>query len=178
MFAEIDRAGYHRYLALFFVTLSLLFTIGCSEQTNNGSAVQYRVPHQQTTQEKSLPPENTLFLTDFFDRENSLHKSSFNCDDKIYAVIQFKNHPSKLHQIEIEWKDPTGETREHNRFPYFVSHEIDYAWAALQLHRSVGAGMLQWINPAAGMEEFIGEWTATIKIENLLEDKIVFEVLC
>jgi len=37
---------------------------------------------------------------------------------------------------------------------------------------------LQWINPAAGMEEFIGDWTVSVKVKDKFDQKITFEVLC
>jgi len=122
--------------------------------------------------------EHNIFLTNYFDESKSIRQTSFGCEDKIYAVIQFTNHSPKLHQIEIEWTDPHGEVRELNNFPYFISGEIAHAWASLSLYRSVGAGMLQWINPAAGMEEFIGNWTLSVKVGDIIHENITFEVLC
>ena len=102
----------------------------------------------------------------------------FSCDDQIYLTIKFANHQPKLHQINISWKDPHGEERENNSFPFFVTQNESLAWASLKLHRSVGAGMLQLINPAAGMEEFIGEWTVEVKVGSIIDEKQKFEILC
>ena len=105
-------------------------------------------------------------------------EGSFNCDDQIYLAIKFANHDPKLHQINISWKDPNDEERENNSFPFFVTKNESLAWASLKLHRSVGAGMLQWVNPAAGMEEFIGTWTVDVSVGDIVKESLNFEVLC
>jgi len=105
-------------------------------------------------------------------------QTSFSCDDQIYLTIKFANHQPKLHQINISWKDPNDQERESNSFPFFVTQKESVAWASLKLHRSAGAGMLQWINPAAGMEEFIGQWTVDVKVGSILNETHEFEILC
>jgi len=96
----------------------------------------------------------------------------------VFAVIEFENYPTKLHQIEVEWKDPFGKVREQNDFKYFITGVQAFAWASLKLHRGTGAGLLQWINPAAGMEEFIGEWTVDVKVGDIIQETVTFDVLC
>jgi len=165
---------------------TLAFLSACSEQS------QSETPHTQSAKTKVSIDTNRdqteaasnqeasyeVYLTNFFDNENSIKQESFSCEDKIFAVIEFKHFPEKLQQIEVKWEDPHGELREHNQFPYFTTGETAYAWSSLQLHRSVGAGMLQWINPAAGMEEFIGNWTVSVMVKDKFDEKITFEVLC
>jgi hypothetical protein len=134
--------------------------------------------NQSPNSEPAKEPITNIYFTRLFDNANSIPQESFHCEDKIFAVIEFNHFPAKLQQIEVIWKDPNDEVREHNRFPYFTQENQSFAWASLQLHRSVGAGMLQWINPAAGLEEFIGTWTVTIKIQDVLEEEKKIEVLC
>ena len=105
-------------------------------------------------------------------------QTTFSCDDQIYLTIKFANHQPKLHQININWKDPNDQERENNSFPFFVTQKESLAWASLKLHRSAGAGMLQWINPAAGMEEFIGQWTVDVKVGSIINQTLQFEILC
>ena len=152
-------------------------------QTVESKPVQKQI--LKLTKEKSTTTEeNTENLTPIADAfltlnpNSRLKETSFNCDDQIYLSIKFANQEAKLNQIEVSWKDPNDQEREKNNFPFFVSEKETFAWASLKLHRSVGAGMLQWVNPAAGMEEFIGEWTVDVKVGSILKDKINFEVLC
>jgi len=114
----------------------------------------------------------------YFNSKNTLQKSNFSCEDKVFTVIEFNHYPAKLHQVIVEWKDPLGEVRERNDFKYFITGEQAFAWASLKLHRGAGAGLLQWINPAAGMEEFIGEWTVSVTVGDIIKETLNFEVLC
>ena len=131
-----------------------------------------------TTEKKpeDLTPVADVFLT--LNPNTRIPTTSFNCDDQIFLSIKFANQKSKLYQIEINWKDPNDQEREKNFFHYFVSKKESFAWASLKLHRSTGAGMLQWINPAAGMEEFIGNWSVDVKVGSLINKTLKFEVLC
>jgi len=159
-----------------------LFNVSaCSDSAeNNKSLVQKtkEVSHSSSEENEAKESEHHIFLSTFFEGSKSIKQTSFGCEDKIYTIIEFKDHPPKLHQIQIEWKDPHGEVRERNDFPYFVSGNVAHAWSSLSLHRSVGAGMLQWINPAAGMEEFIGDWTVSVKVSDIINETVTFEVLC
>ena len=121
-------------------------------------------------------PEADIFLSTA--PAAQAHQGSFNCEDTIFMVIKFKHHQPKLHQIQIDWLDPNDQAREKNDFPFFVTEQESIAWASLKLHRSVGAGLLQWVNPAAGMEEFIGVWTVNVKVSNIVKQTLNFEVLC
>ena len=105
-------------------------------------------------------------------------QTQFSCEDSIYLAIKFANQEPKLQQIKVVWTDPNNTEREFNDFPFFVSDKESLAWASLKLHRSVGAGLLQWVNPAAGMEEFIGTWTVKVNVGDLLNKELNFEVLC
>ena len=106
--------------------------------------------------------------------------TNFDCSDKIYAVTELSNFKGEdKHGIEFRWIDPHGETRERTRYDFFMRSEpTTKLWAWLELSRAKGAGMIQWLNPAAGLEEFIGEW----KLELLLDGKTInndhFEVNC
>ena len=179
--------------AVFLIILLSLFVSACSESTSqlpensqqnatvkiqSASTINYDKTHSENHSIEKKPAEYRIFLTPSFQGINSQKSQSFNCEDKVFAVIEFNHYPAKLHQLRFSWKDPGGEERELNEFPFFVTGDQTFAWAALKLHRSVGAGMLQWINPAAGMEEFIGTWTIDVSAEGLFEKKVEFEVLC
>lgn len=178
------------------IVAALLFLTACQESNEaslkqtekviNSTAV-VKDPQKNETTEKEKPKVNqtddtTLEpLAEIFFSKTTLNPSSqksFNCDDQVFTVIKFANHKPKLHQINISWKDPNGTERENNSFPFFVTEKETLAWASLKLHRSVGAGMLQWVNPAAGMEEFIGTWSIDVEVGSLLKRTANFEVLC
>jgi len=51
-------------------------------------------------------PSYKTFFTTYFEGSQSNKQTSFNCDDQVFAVIEFNNYPAKLHQVEVEWRDP------------------------------------------------------------------------
>lgn len=141
-----------------------------SSETNNN-------PDQEVKDTNSTPSIK-LLLSDQFEYENSTAKSSFNCDQKVFAVIELHNYPKATHNITVNWLDPHDKQRESTQIPTYPVNAITYTWASLSLHRDVTAGMLQWINPAAGMEEFIGEWKVNVLIDGKLEKTKQFTVVC
>ncbi|WP_147251002.1 hypothetical protein [Arenicella xantha] len=105
-------------------------------------------------------------------------KTEFDCSDKIYSVIELTNFKHGRHAITIVWTDPSGTDRERTEYPFSVFEKETRLWGWLELSRARGAGMLQWLNPAAGLEEFIGPWVATIYIDGKKLESGSFEVLC
>lgn len=106
-------------------------------------------------------------------------KENFDCLDKIYAVTELSHLKSGKHAIEFKWVDPSGVAREHTNYDFYISDKPSIKlWAWLELSRAQGASMMQWLNPAAGLEEFIGQW----ELELLVDDKTIqqgkFEVSC
>ena len=105
-------------------------------------------------------------------------KQNFDCSDKIYTVVELQNYALGKHQLSIKWIDPAGELREHTKYPFHVIKQDTRLWAWLNLYRATGAGLIQWIDPAAGLEEFIGPWTIEVRIDNQRLSKQHFDVIC
>lgn len=126
----------------------------------------------------SNEPLMQLMLSTKFEDENTQSQSSFNCDQKVFAVVTLHNYQKKTHNITVNWLDPHDKKRESTQIPVYPIKPITYTWASLALHRDATAGMLQWINPAAGMEEFIGEWQVKVLIDNELVESKKFTVVC
>lgn len=102
----------------------------------------------------------------------------FDCSDKIYTVVELGKFPKGKHQVSVRWIDPHDETRENTRYQFHVHGEQTRIWAWLSLSRGVGAGMLQWIDPSAGLEDFIGPWTVHVMIDGKRLGGGKFEVSC
>lgn len=127
---------------------------------------------------EAVEPSLSVILSTEFNEGDTIAQETFNCDDKIYAVINFQRYETAMYDIRVNWIDPLDKEREVTDFPYFVNSDNIYAWSSLSLHRGAGAGMLQWINPAAGMEEFIGEWKIRVYINNEFTKEENFEIVC
>ena len=105
--------------------------------------------------------------------------SEFDCTDKIYTVLELENFAVGKHQFSVHWIDPAGQLREHTQYPFNIQNSTEHRlWAWLLLSRARGAGMLTFVNPAAGLEEFIGEWKIQVRVDDKLLDTGKFDVIC
>lgn len=125
-------------------------------------------------------PQNRVYfsLADEYGRPTGDRKSQFDCNDKIYTVVELEDISRGRHDTAVRWIDPSDTTREHTRYPFNVQQKPTRIWAWLSLSRATGAGMLQWVNPAAGLEEFIGPWSIEVRIDGKLLSSQSFEVNC
>jgi hypothetical protein len=105
-------------------------------------------------------------------------REHFSCTDQVYAVIELDDYSDGEHQLSVKWISPAGEQRELTRYGFSVFNKEERIWAWIKLHRASGAGMMQWLDPSAGMEEFIGNWKISIAIDDVLVGESSFEVLC
>jgi hypothetical protein len=106
-------------------------------------------------------------------------ESEFDCTDKIYTVLELENFAVGKHKFSVRWIDPAGQLREHTQYPFNVQNATEHRlWAWLLLSRARGAGMLTFVNPAAGLEEFIGEWKIEVRVDDKLLDSGKFNVIC
>lgn len=128
---------------------------------------------------ESKPAHNTyLSLANEFGAPTSEQRLVFDCSDKIYVVAELTDYAPGRHQLAVRWVDPNQDTRETTTYPFYVRDSNTRVWAWLSLSRGAGAGILQWIDPAAGLEEFIGEWTVDLRIDGQKISETQFEVSC
>lgn len=105
-------------------------------------------------------------------------KSEFGCSDRIYAVITAKGLEKSQHVLEAVWRDPHGKDREHTRYPFVARYNQERIWVWLELHRPPEAALTQFMNPSAGMDEFVGEWRIKLLVDGQLIDQRKFNVIC
>lgn len=146
----------------------------------SGQAVQ---AGQQADAEISASPRTAaqqvyFSLADQHGFPNPEPLTNFDCSDKIYIVVELADYPPGRHELSIRWIDPADTLREHTQYPFHVRERTTRLWAWLSLGRAQGAGMLQWMNPAAGLEEFIGPWTTEVRVDNKKIAEPEFIVSC
>ncbi|WP_353414084.1 hypothetical protein [Arenicella sp. 4NH20-0111] len=137
--------------------------------------------HSENNFESKLPKSASLrfTLSDELGFPQDQSKDSFDCLDKIYAVTDVKGFKKGKHIIEFRWVDPSGDTRERTVYDFFVRDKPSTKlWAWLELSRGQGAGVVQWLNPAAGLEEFIGKWELKLLIDDKEFKSDEFDVNC
>ncbi|MBL4674247.1 MAG: hypothetical protein JKX81_18450 [Arenicella sp.] len=105
-------------------------------------------------------------------------RSSFGCSDRIFTVVELSHMPKTKYDLAIVWIDPSNTERERTEYSFSVVAEETRLWSWLSLSPSTGAAMIQWINPAAGLEEFVGPWTVEIRINGRRITSKNFEVIC
>jgi hypothetical protein len=102
----------------------------------------------------------------------------FECEDTVYTVIEMTEANLGMHQLEVDWFDPSQSKREVTRYDFTVSSGQERIWAWLRLHRASGAGMMKWLDSSAGLEEFIGDWLVEVKVDGLKIGQTNFRVIC
>ncbi len=104
--------------------------------------------------------------------------TEFGCSDRIYAVVTAKGLSKTQHELEAVWRDPHGKERERTRYPFLVRYDEERLWVWLKLHRSPDAALVQFMNPSAGMDEFVGDWNIKFFVDGKLVDQRDFRVIC
>lgn len=105
---------------------------------------------------------------------------TFSCSDKIYGVLEVKQPDggSGRHTLYATWRNPAGEDQEVTEYPFEVTNGYARVWVWLKLHRSGEAAIVQFMNPSAGMEEFVGMWELDMRVDGERVAKQSFEVIC
>jgi len=142
------------------------------------SYAQSDVGKGSVTSENSVSHNIYFSLADEHGAPKAEQMSSFDCSDKIYTVVELSNYPVGEHHVSVRWKDPSDTTQENTQYPFNIVNTETRIWAWLSLTRGTGAGMLQWINPAAGLEGFIGPWLVEVSIDGKKISSKSFEVNC
>lgn len=158
---------YNKTTALAVVFLCLAQNIWSQENSIN-TAVENQQPEQLVY----------LALSDEFGVPQHEPLEIFNCTDKVYSVVELHDYPRDRYQLSVRWFDPAGTVREHTRYDFTVREPSTRLWAWLSLSRGFGGGMLQFINPAAGLEDFIGIWKIEVNINGKNIGDGSFEVSC
>lgn len=96
----------------------------------------------------------------------------------IYAVVETSGLEKAKHTLDAVWRDPQGTERERTQFPFWVKRDRERLWVWLKLHRAKGASLLQFVDPSAGLSEFIGKWQVKLFIDGKRISKQEFIVLC
>ena len=103
--------------------------------------------------------------------------SRFGCNDKIYAVIDLLELDSGEHRLQADWTDPSGKIREHIDYPFNGAGATRITiW--LKLHPPKGSALFSFFSPALGMDDFIGLWQLTVRVDDDTRLDTEFEVLC
>lgn len=105
---------------------------------------------------------------------------TFACSDKIYGVVEV-NQPggdTGLRTLHATWRNPAGDDQEVTKYDFQVTNGQARIWIWLKLHRSGEAAFVQFMNPSAGMEEFIGMWELHVRVDGEPVAKKSFEVIC
>jgi len=138
--------------------------------------------NQTNTKSSELISAHKIYfsLADEHGFPNITPMHEFDCTDKIYTVLELKHYSVDRYELSILWIDPAGTSREHTKYPFNVRDikNTTRLWAWLSMTRATGAGLLQWLDPSAGLEEFIGPWTVEVRINNKKVETKQFEVSC
>jgi len=137
-----------------------------------------QAPVLQANVDKASPFQVYFSTADKYGSPYKDAKTQFDCSDKIYTVLELEDYEIGRHQLSVTWQDPEANTREKTTYPFSFRGKKIRLWSWLTLSRATGAAMIQWIDPAAGLEEFIGEWSVEVRINDKLLKRDQFQVSC
>lgn len=137
---------------------------------------------EQSKQEGEQKVSSSIYITntEVNGRPTPTTLTEFDCSDKIFAMVTTTGLSNGKHEIDVRWFNPKEEQQERTVFPFFASaaQPSTSVWAWLLLHRARGSGMLQFINPAAGFDDFLGPWKVKIHIDGQFMGEQEFIVSC
>ena len=149
--------------------------LGCAFLLSS-SALANRAAESNTISEQS----HKVYLSDAdehgFPKKDK--KDVFECTEKIYSVLELSDYPVGTYQLSVAWIDPALDVRERTEYEFRVRESETRLWAWLTLSRATGASLLQWINPAAGLEEFVGGWKIEVSVNDQKLASSDFQVVC
>lgn len=136
-------------------------------------------PEAVVKQTAGTAPPHRLYVT----REQSegwpelTPVNSFDCSESVYAVLESDTLAEGTHKFQVLWMDPDGKERERVEYDFDASPSTRI-WGWLRLHRGAGGTLMSVFDPAAGMEEMIGTWTARFHLDGEFLQASEFEILC
>ena len=166
-----SRKATIRLLVAFLSVLSCtLFVLSSNLALASRSTEQNEIPEQS----------HKVYLSDAdehgFPKKDE--KEVFECTEKIYSVLELSDYPVGTYQLSVAWIDPALDVRERTEYEFRVRESETRLWAWLTLSRATGASLLQWINPAAGLEEFVGGWKIEVSVNDQKLASSDFQVVC
>ena len=110
----------------------------------------------------------TLYVTsDLSDTPEYFAEKTFDCVGKIRVAAKFdKNNSAFRNQrFWVRWVNPDGETElMSTKLNHSERGQYAIRWGGMVLSRPQGGGLFSLLDPSAGMERFIGDWTVILYV--------------
>lgn len=127
----------------------------------------------------STPTYNVYLTTQANGTIEAANKDrQFDCSDVIYLFVESASTNALAAQLKAVWSDPAGKDRVTARREFQRGEGGYWSWSGLQLNRPAGASIMRLVDPAAGMDAFIGEWTVRVAVNDRTITTLNFDVLC
>jgi len=110
--------------------------------------------------------------------EPANRERQFDCSDVIYLFVESASTNALAAELKAVWSDPAGKDRVTARREFQRGEGGYWSWSGLQLNRPAGASIMRLVNPAAGMDAFIGEWSVQVVVNDRKITTLTFDVLC
>lgn len=122
----------------------------------------------------------TAILEGEFSYEAAYESSnSFDCQDKIMALVDLSGFKRGVLSANMEWIAPDGDVQERVEMKVGVNSQgRGEFYSFIQFHKGKGAGIFAFIDPSMSLEEFIGPWTVNIYVNGNKLASHDFEVAC
>ncbi len=103
---------------------------------------------------------------------------SFDCNDKIYAVVEMRDVARTRHTMLVLWNDPRGKQRQRTENEFQATQDPETVWFWLKLHPPADAALERLLDPSTGMREFSGTWTVRFHLDGRFLQEKKFAVSC
>lgn len=125
-------------------------------------------------------PSYNIYLTTEADGaiEPADKDRTFDCSDVIYLFVESASTQALGSELKAVWTDPDGKDRVTARREFTRGDGGYWSWSGLQLNRPAGASLLQFVDPAAGMSAFIGEWEVRVVVNQRNITTLGFNIAC
>ena len=107
----------------------------------------------------------------------------FGCDDTIYLFLESSDKSLPGASLDTVWRNTLSGLRHETSNPFTLqkSGKRYWSWSGIEFHPG-GSGSLNLLNlfldPAAGREQFIGEWTVNVEVKERYQKELSLNVLC
>ena len=101
----------------------------------------------------------------------------YDCSEKVQLTMDFANIPAGYNEVVVNWFRPDGTIQETTTIPLGeATSQRTSSWISLK--PAQGAGVFRWLDPSAGMSDFIGPWQAIVFLNGTQVSTAEFAVDC
>ncbi len=105
-------------------------------------------------------------------------RDKFDCGERIYGVFRLSNLENGERHIATQWKSPGGKVERTNKRRIRISSDDQFVFLSAFIEFASANSLSSIIDPASGIEPYIGQWTVDVIVDKNRIKSGHFQVLC